>query len=54
MSLPELDKEVAHWSAVQAALADGHDLEGPDDLEISDDDRFEVSWPIRGQLFVVS
>lgn len=54
MTLPDLDAEIAHWSAVQAALVAGHDIEDPDDLHISDEDRFEVSWPIRGQVFVVS
>lgn len=54
MTLPQLDKEIAHWSAVQSALVAGHPIEDPDDLHISDNARFEVSWPIRGQLFAVS
>lgn len=55
MTLPLLDAQIARWSAMQNALSAGVSIVEAhlDALDLSDEDSFEVSWPILGQVFRV-
>ena len=55
MTLPALDARIARWSAMQNALRAGASIAEPhlETLTLSDEDSFDVSWPILGQVFRV-